>query len=162
MSQCNQPHSCTGPSQRHSCRLRFYSRMFLRSLSPSGPHHRLQQKRRSKSSGASFAGRSDRRCDILSPEVCRNNSSFPVTFPAVVSGPAGSAGTPSTHRVTSSVVLTHTLHLTSLTETSTRARCARIKRKKCMKAQQVPVTVFSFMSQSARGCFTWSGICFPS
>lgn len=42
--QCNQPHSYTGPSQRHSCRLRFYSRMFLHSLSPSGLHHRLQQK----------------------------------------------------------------------------------------------------------------------
>lgn len=39
--QCNQPHSCTGPSQHHNCRLRFYSHMILHILPPSDRHHRL-------------------------------------------------------------------------------------------------------------------------
>lgn len=41
--RCNQPHSCTGPSPRHSCRLRSYSRMCLHSPPPSALRHSLQQ-----------------------------------------------------------------------------------------------------------------------
>lgn len=55
-----------------------------------------------------------------------------VTFPAVVSGPAGSTGTPPARPITASIVLADTLHLTSLTETSTRTRCRR-------KENQMPV-----------------------
>lgn len=55
-------------------------------------------------------------CTVCSPVPCITG------FPAVVSTPARSAGTPPTHGVAASVVLTHTLHLASLTETSTWAR----------------------------------------
>lgn len=52
-----------------------------------------------------------------------------VTFPAVVSSPAGSARTPPARHVTASVVLTDTLHLTALTKTPART-CCRTKDRK--------------------------------
>lgn len=62
--------------------------------------------------------------------VCRSFDDTPdasLTFPAVVSSSARSAGTTPSCRVTESVVLTHTLHLTSLTKVSTRARYQEMK-----------------------------------
>lgn len=50
-----------------------------------------------------------------------------VTFPAVVSSPARSAGAPPARPVAASVVLTDALHLTSLPETSARTCCGREK-----------------------------------
>lgn len=43
--QCNQPHSCTGPSQRHSYRLHFDSHTSPHSPLPSVPRRMLRQKR---------------------------------------------------------------------------------------------------------------------
>lgn len=87
--------------------------MFPHSLSPSGLHHMLQQT-----------------CH-MSNVTCLSSwlHRCAVTFPAVVSRPTGSAGTPPAHRVTASVVLADTLHLTPLTKTPTRTCCRTQERK---------------------------------